>query len=72
MIKVCCYSHAEDIAKGKSIDDRCNIMMRIFVCSECGNKRCPKATDCNLECTGSNKSNQDGSRYSSRYTGEKV
>ena len=36
---------------------------RMIVCPECGNKRCPKATDHNLECTHSNESGQPGSRY---------
>jgi len=37
--------------------------MRMFVCSECGNKRCPKATDHRNSCTGSNDTHQPGSRY---------
>ena len=35
----------------------------MHVCSVCGNKRCPKATDCANECTGSNEPGQKGSRY---------
>lgn len=38
------------------------IMM--IVCSECGNKRCPKSTYHENECTGSNEPGQEGSRYS--------
>ena len=34
-----------------------------IVCPKCGNKRCPRATDHNLECTESNESGQEGSRY---------
>ena len=34
-----------------------------IVCGECGNKRCPQATDHTLACTGSNESGQPGSRY---------
>lgn len=34
-----------------------------IVCPNCGNKRCPKATNHNLECTGSNDPGQPGSRY---------
>ena len=34
-----------------------------IVCPQCGNKRCPKATDHNLECTNSNEPGQKGSRY---------
>ena len=36
---------------------------RMIVCSECGNKRCPKATDHNFSCTGSNEVGQFGSIY---------
>ena len=37
------------------------IMM--VVCTECGNKRCPKASDHRLECTCSNEPGQKGSIY---------
>jgi hypothetical protein len=33
------------------------------VCSTCGNKRCPHATDHRLTCTNSNAMGQPGSRY---------
>lgn len=36
---------------------------RMIVCPDCGNKRCPKATDHRNECTGSNKPGQAGSAY---------
>lgn len=36
---------------------------RMIVCPTCGNKRCPKATDHRLDCTGSNEPGQAGSRY---------
>lgn len=36
---------------------------RMILCSECGNKRCPKASDHNLACTHSNESGQPGSVY---------
>lgn len=35
----------------------------MIVCSECGNKRCPHATDHDLACTGSNDVGQPGSIY---------
>lgn len=35
----------------------------LIVCVDCGNKRCPKATDHTLACTGSNEPNQPGSAY---------
>ena len=37
---------------------------RMIVCPECGNKRCPRATDHNLECTNSNDDGQPGSVFS--------
>lgn len=39
-------------------------MGRMILCSVCGNKRCPHATDHRLKCTGSNESGQVGSMYS--------
>lgn len=38
-------------------------LSRMYVCPTCGNKRCPKATDHLLLCTGSNEQGQPGSRY---------
>lgn len=37
--------------------------MRMIVCPECGNKRCPHATDHRNACTGSNEPGQTGSAY---------
>lgn len=39
------------------------IAMPFIVCKICGNKRCPKATNCSLECTNSNEPGQEGSCY---------
>lgn len=39
-------------------------MVKMILCPECGNKRCPKASDHRLACTGSNESGQPGSVYS--------
>ena len=39
------------------------VATRMIVCPKCGNKRCPHATDHNLECTNSNDPGQPGSRY---------
>ena len=39
---------------------------KMIVCVECGNKRCPKATDHTLACTGSNQPGQTGSRFTAR------
>ena len=38
-------------------------MYTFVVCPECGNKRCPKATDHNNPCTNSNDPGQPGSIY---------
>jgi Zn finger protein HypA/HybF involved in hydrogenase expression len=38
-------------------------MTRMILCPDCGNKRCPRATDHNNACTNSNEPGQEGSRY---------
>jgi len=38
-------------------------LFRMVLCPTCGNKRCPKASDHMLECTGSNDPGQLGSIY---------
>jgi hypothetical protein len=38
-------------------------LTRMVLCVTCGNKRCPKASDHTLECTGSNAPGQKGSVY---------
>lgn len=40
-----------------------NKYSRFIMCPDCGNKRCPKASDHELECTGSNELGQPGSVY---------
>jgi hypothetical protein len=35
----------------------------MIICNICGNKRCPHATDHQLECTNSNELGQKGSIY---------
>lgn len=42
---------------------------KMFLCPICGNKRCPKASDHDLACTGSNESGQPGSIYTRSSTG---
>lgn len=37
--------------------------MHMVLCPDCGNKRCPKATNHDNDCTGSNEPGQKGSRY---------
>lgn len=39
------------------------LRQRMILCPTCGNKRCPKATDHDLECTNSNAEGQIGSVY---------
>jgi hypothetical protein len=40
-----------------------NRARRFVPCKECGNKRCPKASDHRLVCTNSNAAGQPGSVY---------
>ncbi|GAB1836866.1 hypothetical protein MyNCGM121_36450 [Achromobacter xylosoxidans] len=40
-----------------------SVEMRMILCSTCGNKRCPHATDHRNPCTGSNEPGQPGSAY---------
>jgi predicted RNA-binding Zn-ribbon protein involved in translation (DUF1610 family) len=47
-----CYECSKDILRS-----------RMFLCPNCGNKRCPRATDHREACSGSNDSGQAGSIY---------
>lgn len=48
----------------RDADTKTRITSRImFLCPTCGNKRCPKASDHRLACTGSNEPGQEGSIY---------
>lgn len=38
-------------------------LFRMVLCPECGNKRCPRASNHELKCTGSNEPGQEGSFY---------
>jgi hypothetical protein len=51
----CCHSCFK-ASSGMMLD-------RMILCSECGNKRCPKASDHRLDCTSSNDPGQPGSVY---------
>ena len=58
----CCHK----CSKGKPHPDFEFMPLSSFVmilCKDCGNKRCPKASDHNLQCTGSNEPGQIGSVY---------
>ena len=52
---ICCMRCEDEQQPGK--------FRRFVVCKECGNKRCPKATDHRLTCTRSNERGQPGSAY---------
>jgi hypothetical protein len=39
------------------------VVSYMIVCPDCGNKRCPHATDHSQACTNSNEPGQPGSRY---------
>lgn len=58
---------AEEFAKKRCYCYNCATPMKrmttFIVCPECGNKRCPHATDHSLECTNSNEPGQKGSRF---------
>ena len=61
-VKACCRRCEEAALAGLSPLAR--MTGRLFiVCPQCGNKRCPKATNHELSCTGSNASGQPGSDY---------
>lgn len=53
----CCHRCEEHAAKHPFW------LARMIWCGTCGNKRCPKATDHRLVCTGSNEPGQPGSVY---------
>jgi hypothetical protein len=39
------------------------MVITMSLCPVCGNKRCPKASNHEFECTGSNEPGQEGSVY---------
>lgn len=47
----------------KCLDTRNEMRAFMVLCQECGNKRCPKASDHELACTNSNEPGQQGSVY---------
>lgn len=61
-----CYRCQEALAEQEATDMPAGLslrMNRMFLCAQCGNKRCPHATDHRLVCTGSNEPGQPGSNY---------
>ena len=63
----CCRKHWEESTGSHSAALGGALMnpigMPFMICRTCGNKRCPKATDCSLGCTNSNEPGQAGSIY---------
>ena len=55
-----CYECLKDKKEENGLP---KVATRMILCPICGNKRCPKAKDHNLDCTNSNDSGQPGSRY---------
>lgn len=58
----------QSFRQGKCICHRClkerdEVRTFMILCPKCRNKRCPKASDHNLECTDSNLPGQPGSVY---------
>lgn len=47
----------------RCIRERGEVAMHMIVCPQCGNKRCPRASDHELACTNSNEPGQTGSVY---------
>lgn len=58
-----CYECLKKAPKSDFVPKSIRVFNAFIICSECGNKRCPKATDHRLACTGSNEPGQSGSRY---------
>lgn len=57
----CCHKCAEGVTDKYSGIAWTSMWM--VLCPECGNKRCPKASDHRLACTNSNEPGQPGSVY---------
>jgi hypothetical protein len=55
-----CHKCMEEVYK---TSPEARMFRRMILCPDCGNKRCPKASDHELACTKSNKSGQKGSVY---------
>ena len=59
----CWCRRCEDAEREKALARGEVIFARFIVCPTCGNKRCPRATQHDLACTGSNEPGQAGSDY---------
>lgn len=60
---VCCRKCHKAARPAKQTLEEKIAYQRFIICTTCGNKRCPKATDHDLECSGSNEPGQKGSYY---------
>lgn len=62
-----CASCHSDWQAGKLLKEPNNVSLmfraHMYLCPDCGNKRCPRATHHDHDCTGSNKPGQPGSAY---------
>lgn len=47
----------------RCLKERDEVAVHMVLCPVCGNKRCPRASNHDLVCTGSNASGQKGSAY---------
>lgn len=61
-------NNCHECLKGKEIESPGGFKLpatssRMILCPDCGNKRCPKATNHRFPCTGSNEPGQPGSIY---------
>jgi hypothetical protein len=58
-------SNCHKCLEGKTCPDTRFLLtsLRMITCPKCGGKRCPKASDHKLACTGSNAPGQPGSIY---------
>ena len=65
--RTCCRTHWEEDTQRYAVGKDGVLWnpwgMPFMMCKVCGCKRCPKATDCSLECIGSNEPGQLGSIY---------
>jgi len=61
-----CHQCIEDFAIVYKITEELQLpwsAIHMILCPECGNKRCPKASNHRFACTGSNEPGQKGSIY---------
>lgn len=66
MIEYDCHHHRQEYIDSLPTATERNyarLFHRMIICKFCGNKRCPHASDCRLNCTGSNEPGQPGSVY---------